>query len=86
MLLFDYIPRGCKKQLNHNCGPLTRTQRYKYFENGRKGYKHEINIVEVLRTLRYYNAAVEKLLKNQPKKILDELLAQKNRMLNLATQ
>ena len=65
MLLFDLIPRWCKNRLtNSKCGPLARTQRYKYFENGLKDYEDEINIVEVLRNLRYYNAAVKKLLKN----------------------
>ena len=59
MLLFDIIPWRCKRALTGNKhGPFSRTTNYRYFDKGLKDFENEINIVEVLRELRFYKVAV----------------------------
>ena len=85
MLFFDLLPsRTCKSKLNHTrFRLLQRDDHYRHFEAGQKDFEKEINIVKVLRDLRYYKAAVEKLIGEKGKKVRDEMNSKRNRVVNL---
>ena len=84
MLLFDLLPRSCRSSFTRTrFRLLQRTDHYRHFEAGQKDFKNEINIVKVLRDLRYYKAAVEKLMSEKPKKVRDEMNKKRNRLVKL---
>ena len=84
MLFFDCIPRKCKLSLHKTRFKLLkRSRHYRLFDRGIEDYEKEINIVQVLRDLRYYKAAVKKLMSEKPKKLRDEIENNRNRIVKI---
>ena len=59
MLIHSLIPRKCQKNLrSKKCLCLRKTDVYQLFDKGLKQYENEINIVKLMRTIRYNNAVI----------------------------
>ena len=68
MLFFDCISSRRRRWFNETQVKfLQRNNHYRLFKQGLHDYNEEINIVNLLRDLRYYKAAVDQLMKNLPK-------------------
>ena len=70
MLFFDSV-KSCSRKWAHSLNqskfsPIKRTTHYRLFDEGLKKYEKETSIVEVLRDLRYYKAAVDGLMSEKP--------------------
>ena len=70
MLFLDLV-KSCSHKWAHSLNSskfslIKKTTHYRLFDEGLKKYKKEISIVQVLRDLRYYQAAVEGLMSEKP--------------------
>ena len=73
-LFFDCLPQKSIKSFNRTeCQSFKRSEQYRLFDEALKKYNEEIDIVRMMRDLRYYKVAVEKLMSQQPKKVQDEI-------------
>ena len=74
MLLFDIIPARCAHALNNTKFiPIRRTNHYRLFDEGLRKFKREVDIIRVLRDLRYYKGAVENLMSEKPKELQEKM-------------
>ena len=84
MMFFDCLPLRNRKWFSDtNIEFLKRNKHYRLFSQGLIDYKKEINIVNLLRDLRYYKAAVNRLMKDLPKSVRDAMQEQRSRTVDL---
>ena len=72
MLFLDSV-KSCSLKWAHSLNQskfslIKRTTHYRLFDEGLKKYEEETSIVQVLRDLRYYRAAVDGLMSEKPLK------------------
>ena len=68
MLFFNCLTKSCKKFFKKvDCRPFKRSDSYVYFERGLNQYLEEIDIVNIIKELRNFNAALEIMKTSNPK-------------------
>ena len=69
MLLHKLVPEKFQRSLrSKKCYFIQKTDTYELFDRGLRQYEEEINIVRLMRTLRYNCAVIDQILKERPLK------------------
>ena len=82
MLFFDCLSSKLKVRFE-NSRILRRNYQYRLFAQGFSDFKDEIDVVKLLRNLRYYKAAVKRLMKAQPQEVRDEIFKKRETVISL---
>ena len=82
MLFFDCLSSKLKVRFE-NSRILRQNYQYRLFAQGFSDFKDEIDVVKLLRNLRYYKAAVKRLMKAQPQEVRDEIFKKRETVISL---
>ena len=82
MWFFDCLTKRCRRALNEiKFKPLRRSEHYRSFDKGLKEYYDEVNIVNLLRELRYLKAAIRTLMKDKSLDLQNHIQRRKTKVI-----